>query len=520
MVLALLAVATATILGMALASTSSASVTTGHSLTVTAAARAAAAGGLDVATALLADPSRLGGAAPSGSTTVMFANMQIGGAVYRAEVTDLLTGAAATVDSNAVAVVVRAEVDGVTQALRAAGRLIRPDSVDRADLDLSEFAVFSTGADPIVLDGNSRIGTWSQSPYAALREPLLVGNSAGTEFVPASDHARLRGWAEVRIGTPPTTNEGEDAELAQKIRSIASSVTAPEPPDPELPKYQKTTPETLPNDSIFDNFVCTSDAILTASITLGETGRNIVIDVGGNLTVTDTIYVIGPTVLVVRGDLLLDDASQLTIKPDASLTIITYGNSALRSEVISNEEERPSGDGLDAYLPNPLRFTLYSRGPKVEIETTLFGEIYAPDSEVVISGSAVYGRVLGRTVALHDSSVFYDPALNSGIGWSNPDSALFANGSPEAPPRIESESFAQRSKNRATALEVPKVIRLAALNKNGAGNSGHGDHLADLDSERATVRARSLNGHYAGRVVTDPMRIGHRFRAREPVLAP
>ena len=54
------------------------------------------------------------------------------------------------------------------------------------------------------------------------------------------------------------------------------------------------------------------------------------------------------------------------------------------------------------------------------------GEIYAPDAAVTISdASAVYGRVLGGSVVLDDGRLFYDPALDTGRGWLNPESALY-----------------------------------------------------------------------------------------------
>ena len=518
-ILALLAVGTAVVLGMALASTSSASVLTGHSLTVTAAARSAAAGGLDLATALLADPARLGSDSDPGTGTVLFEGVKIGQATYRAEVADLSTLAGATVDSDAVAVIARAESSGVEQAIRSVGRLVRPDAYKRADLDLSEFAVLLTGASPIEWTGDSRIGTWAQSPYAALREPLLVGNSGGSPAVDPADHARISGWAQVAIGTPAATNDEEDEQLSEKRRNIASPVLVPEPPMPPAPTGG--VPFVFPADG-----VVSASAVLTGEVTLGSPvqlndggGQPIVLDIEHDLIVATDVNVAGPTVIVVRSNLLVESGARIIIAPGASLSIVTLGDTQIYAETIQGAENSVPArtDGTEPYVAGGPRFSLYCHGSSVRATTVMFGEIYAPNASVKLAESVVYGRVVAAELNLDGSRLFYDPALNSQRGWTNPESAIWESNLPVAGMRLELGTLADLCDAHGVAVELPRLLAHAPLNTDSARDGEANLDRGRLEAERLLVRSRLLDGTYDVRRETDPRRMAHRFKLREPL---
>ncbi|MFM1822776.1 MAG: hypothetical protein RI967_1042, partial [Planctomycetota bacterium] len=113
------------------------------------------------------------------------------------------------------------------------------------------------------------------------------------------------------------------------------------------------------------------------------------------------------------------------------------------------------------------------------------GQVYAPDARVELAlRSAVYGRLLGREVTLADGvALFYDPALDSGAGWTQPASGLWrADGSLEPAVLLVESLDAAPILAFAAATGVEPVVAaplLAAIEAEIASGAATAELLAD-----------------------------------------
>ncbi len=532
-VLALVAVATAALLGAALAARRDDSAAVGDTLVRASAARAAAAGGLDVAMALLAEPSLLGGDTGEGKTRVLFTAVEIGAATYRAEVLDLRTEFPATADSEAVAVISRVDLGDISQSARAVGRLIRPDRRHRADLDLSEFAIFTTDgtSNAIRVHDNSRVSVWPKSPYAALREPLFVGDLSKDDTVDKDPDSVLQGWVRVRPGSPPRTKDERDAEIAEGERSIPGLIHIPAPPAPFKPSYPSPLPP-VPTSSVTANLLYGAHLSLVGTIAAGLAGgEGILIDVDGNLTLDCELRILEPTVLIVRGNLAALEGTRIEVEGDAALAIIVFGTTTLEGAYVGDfRGAMPPRDGTADYGRGATCVQLFASGTQpvhvandlaTNTPSVFMGEIYAPFSSVLIRHSAVYGRVLGQRVGLIDAGLFYDPVLNSGRGWLNPDSGMWTGTDtvkgdlPSLLARFESKGFADVVELMSLDVDLPPMFTVTGANADTADEAAHLTLRAAIELRKAAVRSTHLGGGYVTEVVTDPKAMLDEFTGKE-----
>ncbi|MBI1304532.1 MAG: hypothetical protein GC172_12220 [Phycisphaera sp.] len=533
MVLALIAVGTAVVLGAALAGRRDDSAAVGDTLVRASAARAAAAGGLDVAMAILAEPSLLGGQTADGKTRMLFQSVEIGAASYSAEVLDLRTELPATADSEAVAVISRVDLGDISQSARAVGRLIRPDRRQRADLDLSEFAIFTTDGTPnaIRVHDNSRVSVWPKSPYAALREPLFVGDLSKSDTVDTDPNSVMQGWVRVRPGAPPRTKEEKDSEIADKQRSVPGLIHIPAPPLPFKPTYGPTPPPP-PKGSITDTYLHGAPLTMSGEIAVGlPAGDGILIDIDGTLTIEGVLRILEPTVLIVRGDLNALPGTRIEVEGEATLAIIVFGTTSLEGTYVGDYRgEVPPRDGTADYGRGATCVQLFASGAQpvyvandlaTNAPSVFMGEIYAPLSGVQIRHSAVYGRVLGLKVGLVDAGIFYDPVLNSGRGWLNPDGGMWTTTDtvkgdlPSLLARFESKGFANVVELMSLDVDLPPMFAVTGANAATADEMVHPTLRAAIKARKDAVRSTHLGGGYAAEVVTDPKVMLDEFTGKE-----
>ena len=428
-VLALIAVSVATLLGLSLATGRDATVATSSNLSRVATARAAAASGLDLASSMLARE----GALASLANGVLFEDIEINGSRVRAEVRDLETGRAANEDSAAIEIVVSGNSGGLQQVARAVGRAPSADAPMRADLDCSEFALLGTEA--VTVRPTAHVGVWEKSPLAALGEPVRLGNAGGTaRGVDISAEASTHGCVELRQSAFTTTREEFDEALAAKLCAIPAPIHVPGAPLPDEPRDLAASPQLLIDGLVSSSAASSGDARVPArgSATIRGTVR---LDIGGNLFLErgSRMFVEGAAVIVVRGNAVLD-AGTVEVAQDGSLTVIALGDLTLSSMFIGGARSDPSeardASGQAAYDGGASRTVIFSSGGgRVLIAdgSVVKGQVYAPAARVdVESRSAVYGRVLGREVVLHEGvALYYDPTLDARRGWSNADSGIW-----------------------------------------------------------------------------------------------
>jgi fibro-slime domain-containing protein len=415
-ILALIAVGTAVVLALTLSSTGNQSALTSESLARTAKTRTAAAGGIDIATALVdqhglaAFESRA--EAAGDKPTLLFDTVTIGSVAYRGLVSDLEDAGAIHNQTIAVRLRVEATADETTQWSSAVGRLVQPSTLVRADLDLSEFGLLSTGGPgSIRIENGASAGAWTASPLSALHEPVLIGSSTLDADALELSGASARGFALIRNGTFPTTDDDYKALLADKVFRIpldeipvphaprpgrsgyALAVDLPDPPsDPEeshladhraklvqclylphdLPEPEfRTLDANRGNVNFVDENVALSSTnffdvkVAPIQSDSGEvypaesSGQWRQLDFAGNLHIgLCRLDVHVPTLLIVRGDLSLEQ-STLVVSENASLAIVVFGKIELLRSTIGDTTAPivagpPPADPLDFATNYPV----------------------------------------------------------------------------------------------------------------------------------------------------------------------
>lgn len=501
-ILALIAVAAAVILAVTLSSTSSQSALTSDSLARTAKARAASAGGIDIACALvdLHGLSGFGTAESSGGGGVdqFFPSVTIGSSRYVGSVQDLANGGPISSETTAIRIRVEATSDEIMQLATAVGRLVQPDTVVRADLDLSEFGLLTTGGEgSIELGADTAVGAWKASPLSVLREPVLIGSSNLDEDAVNMLGDGARGYAVIRSGQFPVNDDEFKESLAGKTFDIPlTQIPVPEAPRPgrseyalavdlpdapngnsadawnayheDLRRYLDPSRDPLLVDEVdaakgninFDTpEACMCDApqgldwrsLRAMSLTpvdpaSGEpypapgSGQWRQIDFAGNLRISSmALRVSAPTLLIVRGDLVMEGAA-IFADDGVPLTIVVFGAITIDASIIvqSNFADdgtfypRGGASNIIVYATRDTGFDDPSRIDNrliVDNGSIVAGQIYAPTRAIDFNTSALYGRAAGSEIAFagSPSAFYYDPGLNNWRGWSTPVSAMWVD---------------------------------------------------------------------------------------------
>jgi len=436
-VLALVAVSVATLLGLTIATSSDATVSTSGNLSKSAEARAAALSGVDLAQALLATKN----AESLAASSVLFDGLELNGAKVRAELRDAETGLAIGHATSAVEIVVRSQIGDCMQVARSIGRL-PADPGTRADLDCSEFALL--GTESVAVASGALVAPWSASPLSALREPVRFGTTPGDgRGVSVADGAAVHGCVELRRGAFAGDREEADAMLAEKHCAVPAPLHVPASPLPERPEGVAAVPSIVLDGIVTQTLAASGDARVPSRGFMNIRGT-VQIDVGGNLFIERgaRVLVEEAAVLVVRGNAVFE-AAAVEVSPGGSLTLVVVGDLTLDGAYLGGARSDPN-EGCDASGAAPydggaartVVFGASSRRVLVTDGSVIKGQVYAPESRVDIENrSAVYGRLLGRTVTLHEGTgLFYDPALDRRIGWTSPTSGVWES---ESTPRAE-----------------------------------------------------------------------------------
>lgn len=560
-VLALIAVSAAVVLAVTLSSTGNQSALTSESLVRTAKARTASAGGIDIACALVDRHGLAGFEIPGdgsvGDPNELFRRVTIGSAQYAGFVHDLDGGG--PVDSSTLAVRLRVEAtaDELTQFATAVGRLVQPDAVVRADLDLSEFGILSTGgAGSIAIGADAIVGVWAASPLAALHEPVLLGSSALNPDAVALGGENARGYAVITTGAFPTSDDEYKDLLAEKrYRIPLGAIPVPAAPRPGRSEYALVARiDTLPTegddpatwhaylDSVqrhFDpsghptlsvevdehrgniNFdeaeVCLcSDSVAYPYLKLKplhqsnadeyptiESGEWRQIDFAGDLVLRGCgLHVEAPSLLIVRGDLTLEDGAFITPHYGVPLTIVVFGEVSVVNSVIGNVDFVKDGSFYpDAGASNIVIYGTRDIGPDHPRSfdftdgSSVAAQIYAPTRDVVFGKAALYGSLVGATTEFSGvgARFHYDPALNQARGFSSPVSAMWDDGDAR-PQLLEVEELTDRAIARALASLESEALALS-IDSIGSGifvplHAGFaGGNVARFSAEIAEVES-------------------------------
>ena len=462
--LALVAVALALMIGLAISSTRDASTSASGGLVLGTASRSASAGALDIAEFIVQKHSPSIAGVASADAQFVFEPKRLGAYTLSASMRDPTTGGAPTEDSVGLALSASATSGTVTQSASDTVRIDWADTDDRADLDLSEFAIFTQGGNstsPALRIGpNSEVSVWRKAPLAKLGEPVAIGNRTRNPSLFTIDpRARLLGHVFVKPGRFPTSQIELDEQIANQELAIPFDIQVPATPRQNVPTVMTVVPfdrfaadvntrladgtlphirTSVPNQNLWNtNSVVTIAATNDASLqpnTLLPLGTWRVIHLTNQTMLRGARWRFEvPTQLIVDNNLRLVD-SEFTVGPNGALTIQTAGELTLQnSRIVPDDGNRTTSHAADGTADygafGASRIIVYSHAgsPVLTSRSVLKGQIYATTLRVrVESQSAVYGRILASTAEFSGGgSLYYDPQLNSGRGWTNPKSGVW-----------------------------------------------------------------------------------------------
>ena len=147
---------------------------------------------------------------------------------------------------------------------------------------------------------------------------------------------------------------------------------------------------------------------------------------------SDHILVQGDVTLFVENNFEMSGNAKITIEKDSSLTLIIKGsvNVGGGAKIIAEQHGLTTSG-----IPAMRIFSSYGgSGINIDGDSPIYAQIYAPFSDVSISGSgALYGAVRGKSITVSgNSTIHYDAALskgsNSGGGSNNSQSKIVFKG--------------------------------------------------------------------------------------------
>ncbi|MEY3142675.1 MAG: hypothetical protein RLY21_1168 [Planctomycetota bacterium] len=461
--LALVAVALALMIGLAVSTTRDSNTSASGGLVLATSTRSASAGALDIADFIVRRHSQSVAGAPAPDAQFVFQPRQVGNFTLSATMRDPTTGGAPTADSVGLALSASAASGAVAQSTTDTVRIDWGDSQDRVDLDLSEFALFSSigaSATPTIEVGpDSEISVWRKAPLARLGEPVLIGTrDRKPQLVSLDPRSRVLGHAVVRPGRFAENREQFDEQLANQEFTIPENIQVPMTPWQGLPTRVTAIPwaqfatevnrpladGTLPHvQTVVPN---AHRPIVNSNLTIAATdveslqpntqlpvGTWRIICISSALQLRNARWRFEvPTMLIVTSNLTLVN-SEFVVGPNGSLTIQSWGRLLLQNSRIvpddGNGTTSHASDGTADYGTfGASRIMVHAHNGDVGLESqsVLKGQIYTSLRVRVETNSAVYGRILaGRIELSRGGSVYYDPQLNSGRGWSNPESGVW-----------------------------------------------------------------------------------------------
>jgi hypothetical protein len=433
MLLVIIAIGTATILTTAYLSSRDNSSDIGDNTANAATARWAAESGVEIGMAAMQTPTNWRVAHTGG---LFMDDYVIGEATIDLFVTDAGTGQAPDADSRFFELVCEATVDGIVQ--RATARVVAPPPPDTAgaDVDLSEFALFSAG--PIDLVNEATITRWTRSPLARQGRRIALGThgtTAGTLQIDL-DSAALDGELFLGPGASPLVVQNASEQKVVEV-DLLDAIPMPEPPSAGVaaPASPSGYAQLRLNNGqvVLSADSRHSDLALNNGDVVLQGSQTIVSD--GDVTMANgsTIVVDGDVTLVVFGDLDMS-GSAIHLADGATLTLHLDGALRMQDSLIG--EQRAAGP--DAHTPgeepwiDPQRVVVYGTsanddGWLIDAGSAAKATIYTPhDSLTIQNQAALYGRVAAAAITVaNQAGVFYDPGLDTLNGYTNLDSALY-----------------------------------------------------------------------------------------------
>jgi hypothetical protein len=381
-------------------------------------ARALAESGLDLAIAILETNADWRTEHLDGIILDSFA---FGGGEITLTVIDAETQLPPTESTNEVEITIYSSVSGISQAAEAHATIIPTD--EEFDVDYSEFALFTQSQ--LTIRDVASVKHWSASPLGTQDDPIQIGTLATSPM-----SVQINSWGQ--------TSNIELHTLSNASSMISSYMSSDNvlPESPPFPMPPSPPENTSPLEFEEESFNSSNSSHWAYNFTggFGSYFRNHVdtlnlyegsyeveqFQLGSN----QPVVIHGDVTLTVNSDFNLNAAS-IELSENATLTIHVGGDVDIRSSYIGNESHSANS------WSNPNRVRLFGHSDTdwdLRGITTIKGEIYAPNSDVELSGlTTLCGRIASDEITLRGASrLLYDPTLDQG-GYADTSSALYNN---------------------------------------------------------------------------------------------
>lgn len=480
MMLVLISLGMATVLTTAYVTSHDTSATIGENVVSAAAAHWNAASGLELGIAVLETETDWRTAHTNGK---LLDNYSFGGGTLNVLVEDIETGAPPTNSTSAVRITCIATYNGLTQVSSAVAHVEPSSETGGIDVDLSEFAVFVNSS--VNLKDDATITRWPSAPKSILGGRLAIGTRRN-----ALDMIKLENRAAAVDTTIYYLSAGASASMINnagtaplKTQGMLDNIPLPEAPSvpvaasllPIYPDYALKVAGTISADKRYNKFEVTDAAgrlQLNGDITIVvENSFDIKSDAG--------ITINGNVTIVAFQDFRMENNSFIELMPGASLKVYAMKNvgfdDAYVGEVRANRSVRDS-TGQEPYM-DPARIQFFggslNQGWTTEDISVLKCNIYAPKASLLLNdNSAIYGRVATSFLTVQkQAAIFYDPALDSGGGYTDTKSTIYDGGG-----RIKAGVTTLANLNNSSlqslsdALNAPIKTLFGMLNPAGGGS--------------------------------------------------
>ncbi len=404
-------------------------------------ARAAAETGIELADKIINDPSvdwrtlQVNG--------VLLNNYNFGGGTITIRVTDL-QGNPPTATTQDILVTAEGESNGLVQSAEAEIRVAPANPT--VDVDLSEFAIFGDGT--VIVD-NSQITPWNLSPSYDVGKPIHIGtNSLSALAVKTYAGAKIsNGEYFVRSGASSSTlSDSSGSSTPLRRKTISESGVIP------VPASQTPITTGLPKAGAYNPTLSSGTINIPTSVEVGTVTIKNTADITVN-TPNTTFLVTGDLKLMNGGDIIIQAAnvsvvvlgnvsigkySSIEVQNGASLRLFIGGKLDINQGVLGLPDtlvfdvNRDPTTGISFYQ-DPERVKVFkidgtaSASWKIKGKSYAAATFYGPNASIdVDQQSAVFGNLVATDVKIRGGSkLFYDPQLDSGWGYTNPDSFVY-----------------------------------------------------------------------------------------------
>ena len=428
MLLVIISLAMATILATAYLASRDNSAAIGDNVVESAQARWASEVGLEYGEVILQTETDWRNAHTNG---LLIDDLAVGEALVDVEFMDAATLLPPTNDTGLVQMRSIASVNGIEQISTAYAQVAPSPTSSPVSVDLGEFAIFVN--DEIKVLDNAVIGVWPDALSAGMDERIALGTknvSAGAIEVSGSSMA---------MDTTVYHSPGASQYLLSQtsgpfVDSVELPGSVPLPDSPSAPvlggasmgDLDLSIPMTISHSETYNKIDLNGEVLtLVGDITL-HAENNVNIWNGGGIEVA------GNVVIITDEKLDIDDGF-IEVLPGGRLTLFARKQlnltDAYIGDIRADRSIIPSVDESLYMNPKKIRIFNDTNGHHWHFHgnSVVKGSLYGPENCIKThDNSMIFGRVAVDHIDLKDSSaLYYDPSLNTGAGFTNPDSRLY-----------------------------------------------------------------------------------------------